>query len=261
MAVGCHGYVCHLVLLLPGDDRILVFSYCSLSLYLYLSLSIYLSISLSFFLCFLPIYSYTPPSESPPSPSPSPSSPSSLLHLLLLLLLLLLSSPLLLLLLLLLIIIIIITNVLIVMFQIFGMIAIVSSMTSYIDHRVGDYAGAGRKRKYALGFGITAIILGSLALLTVLIMIPVMLYINQTAVSEALSSRLFNFICFSWICFNISSFYPNDCFTIQTNYDITLLFAFLLLKHIPAMSMEHFIVMCPIDCSILNPFGAAVDCS
>lgn len=50
------------------------------------------------------------------------------------------------------------------------MIAIVSSVTAYADHRVKDYAGARNKRNMACGFGVAAIVIGTLVVIGVIIL-------------------------------------------------------------------------------------------
>ena len=42
-------------------------------------------------------------------------------------------------------------------------------MTAYSDHKAQDYAGEQRKRKIAKGFGIAAVVIGSVAIVIIII--------------------------------------------------------------------------------------------
>lgn len=57
--------------------------------------------------------------------------------------------------------------------QIFGIIAFIAALTSYVDHKVKDYAGAERKRGMARGFGIAGITIGCITIVIVIIYICV----------------------------------------------------------------------------------------
>ena len=55
--------------------------------------------------------------------------------------------------------------------SIFGVIATVTSILAYVDHKTRDYVRSSSKKNVAFGFGIAAIVIGSVIFLSVIIVV------------------------------------------------------------------------------------------
>ena len=75
-------------------------------------------------------------------------------------------------------------------FQCFGIVSLLAAMTAYSDHKAQDYAGEQRKRNIARGFGIAAIVIGCVGIVTLII---VQVVIVALAVNSNPASHYYNY--------------------------------------------------------------------